>query len=601
MAPPTAPPTASPAASPSASPAASAASSPSASAASSRRLTRRLALALLGVVHIAAFASFAAQSEALIGEHGIAPAAEWLAAAGQSLDARDRSRFATVPTLGWLIGASETALAAMSGAGVALGAVLITGFAPRLVLGLAWLLYLSLFSLGGPFLSFQWDILLLEVTFLAIFYAPPGLRPALASGPETPEPTVPGVWLMRLLLFKLLFMSGVVKLTSGDPTWQDLTALDHHFQTQPIPHFAAWYAHNAPASMRAAGVLANHFGELFAPWLILFNPRGWRLVAWGLICALLLGFGAGDLGALHITLAALAAALLGGRPRDGARVPAAILATALMASIALTGNYGFFQLLTLALIATLLDDEALRRAVPARLRTRLGPRLSALLPTDPGPPPPRYDRRLTFAAAAILLPLSALTMTTRLAAAPIRRAVVADEPDAAQSALRALADTTATLTGPIRPFATVNGYGLFASMTTRRYELLIEGSADGRDWRPYRLPYKPDAPDDPLRIAGLHMPRLDWQLWFAALRPRCTDDWTVALVHRLLEGSPPVRALFEAPPFPDQPPALIRIRRVDARFTPPAERDATGAIWTFTPAGEWCPPLSLRSFRRAPQ
>lgn len=568
------------------------AASPATPPAASRRLTRRLALALLGVVHIAAFASFAAQSEALIGEQGIAPAAEWLQAAGQSLDARDRSRFATVPTLGWLIGAGETAIAAMSWAGVALGAVLITGFAPRLVLALAWLLYLSLFSLGGPFLSFQWDILLLEVTFLAIFYAPPGLRP----GSQTPEPTVPGVWLMRLLLFKLLFMSGVVKLTSGDPTWQDLTALDHHFYTQPIPHFAAWYAQQAPDWMRAAGVLANHFGELFAPWLILFNPRGWRLAAWGLICALLLWWGAGDLGALHIALAAAAAAILGGRPRDGARVPAAILATALMASIALTGNYGFFQLLTLALVATLLDDEALRRAVPARLSTRL----PALLTTQPGPPSPRWDHRLTFTAAALLLPLSALIMTTRLAAAPIRRAVTAAEPDAPQSALRALADTTATLTGPIRPFATVNGYGLFATMTTRRYELLIEGSADGRDWQLYRLPYKPDAPDDPLRIAGLHMPRLDWQLWFAALRPRCTDDWTVALVRRLLEGSPPVRALFEDPPFDAQPPALIRIRRVDARFTTPAERDATDARWTFTPAGEWCPPLSLQSFRRPP-
>lgn len=555
-----------------------------------RRLARRLALGLLGVVHIAAFTSFAVQFPGLVGEQGIQPAADWLARVGPILDAREQSRFFTVPTLGWLLGARDAALAAISWTGAALGLLLVLGLAPRLVLALAGLLYLSLFTLGGPFLSFQWDILLIEATALAIVYAPPGLRPR----PDTPEPTAAGVWLMRALLFKLLFMSGVVKLTSGDPTWQDLTALDHHFHTQPIPHFAAWYAAQSPDWIRAAGVLANHFAELFAPWLILFNPRGWRLAAWLAIAALLLCWGAYDLGALHIALAALAAALLGGRPRDGARLPAAIITLALMASIAATGNYGFFQLLTLALAATLLDDTTLRRALPARLRDRL--------PQTPGPRAPLWDRRLTFAAAAVLIPASALVMTTRLAAAPIRRAITADEPGLTGSALRALADTTDTLLRPLRPFALVNGYGLFATMTTTRDELIIEGTADGHRWQHYPLPYKPDAPDDPLRIAGLHMPRLDWQLWFAALRPRCTQsDWTIALVRRLLEGSPPVRALFDDPPFADAPPRAIRIRRVDARFTTPTERAATGAEWRFTPAGDWCPPLTLDAFRQPRQ
>ncbi|MCB9550329.1 MAG: lipase maturation factor family protein [Myxococcales bacterium] len=554
-----------------------------------RRLSRRLALGLLGVAHIAAFTSFAVQAPGLIGEDGIQPAADWLARVGPLLDARDQSRFFTVPTLGWLTGASDLALAAMSWTGATLGLLLVLGLAPRLVLALQGLLYLSLFSLGGPFLSFQWDILLIEATALAIVYAPPGLRPR----PDTPEPTAAGVWLMRLLLFKLLFMSGVVKLTSGDPTWQDLTALDHHFRTQPLPHFAAWYAAQSPDWARAAGVLANHFAELFAPWLILFDPRGRRLAAWLAIAALLLWWGAGDLGALHVTLAALAAALLGGRPRDGARIPAAIITLALMASIAATGNYGFFQLLTLALAATLLDDAAIRRALPQRLRARL--------PRGPGPTPPRWDRRLTFAAAALLIPASALLMTTRLAAGPIRRATTAD-PGPATAALRALDATATTLLRPLRPFVIVNGYGLFATMTTTRDELIIEGTDDGHTWRPYPLPYKPDAPDDPLRLAGLHMPRLDWQLWFAALRPRCTEDhWTIDLVHRLLEGSPPVRALFDHPPFADAPPRAIRIRRADARFTTPAQRAATGAEWTFTPAGEWCPPLTLDAFRQQPK
>ena len=564
--------------------------SPSAPVTPTKRLARRLALALLGIVHIAAFASFAAQYPGLVGAEGIQPAAEWLDAAGRALAARDQTPFFAAPTLGWLFGASDAALAAMSWSGVALGALLIVGLAPRLVLAANWLLYLSLFTLGGPFLSFQWDILLLEVTFCAILYAPPGWRPGPYA--DEPEPTAAGVWVMRLLLFKLMLMSGAVKLLSGDATWQQLTALDYHFWTQPIPHGAAWYAQHSPDWMRQLGVLANHFAELFAPWLIVFSVRGWRLAVWGAIVVLVLWAGVGDLGAGHVAIGALAAAALAAsdrRPHDGSRPVAALVTLGLMASIAATGNYGFFQLLTLVLAVTLLDDHHLLRLTPRRLR--------AVLPDGPGPAPTRWRRRVAFAAAAVLITLSASVMIPRLTAGSIRQATQADEPGFAQSALLAFADAARALTGPTRPFATINGYGLFASMTTTRYELIIEGTADGRTWTPYPLRYKPDAPADPLRVAGLHMPRLDWQMWFAALRPRCRGDWSAALVRRLLEGAPTVRALFEDPPFADAPPRAVRIRRVDTRFTTPAEREATGATWVFEPAGEWCPTLTLDAFR----
>ena len=49
-----------------------------------------------------------------------------------------------------------------------------------------------------------------------------------------------------LLLFKLLFSSGCVKLFSGDPNWRHLTALAFHYQTQPLPTWMGWYANQLP-------------------------------------------------------------------------------------------------------------------------------------------------------------------------------------------------------------------------------------------------------------------------------------------------------------------------------------------------------------------
>ena len=93
-----------------------------------------------------------------------------------------------------------------------------------------------------------------------------------------------------------------------------------------------------------------------------------------------------------------------------------------------------------------------------------------------------------------------------------------------------------TLARWARKYAAVNGYGLFARMTKTRYELQFEGSIDGQVWRPYSFRYKPNSPGEMPSFAGVHMPRLDWQLWFSALRPRCSERWFLAC-----RGSPLVR------------------------------------------------------------
>ncbi|MCA9538838.1 MAG: lipase maturation factor family protein [Myxococcales bacterium] len=560
-----------------------------------RRLARWLSLRLLALSHLAAFGSLYVQARGLFGEHGITPAADFLERADRVLSARGDWLWAHVPTLAWLTGASDAAIEGLCAAGMACAGALLVGFWPRGLLIALWALYLSLFSIAGPFLSFQWDTLLLETTLLAVFYAPGGLLPRLST---EAEPSPWSVWAMRLLLFKLMLLSGAVKLASGDPTWQNLTALDYHFWTQPIPHPVAWHAQQAPAAMRHVGVAFSHFAELFAPWIIIFNPRGLRLVAWLAIVSVLLAVGVGQFSAAHVVLGALAPRLLCGRIWKGcadhglARLPAAILFCGLLATIAGTGNYGFFHLLTLVTVATLLDDARLLRLLPGGLRLRF---------VKPGPPAGDFTRAVAIAVLLIWGGVSALLMTTRLAGRSLREASAAAATEAGgptDHLLGGLATAAEAWRDVAGPFASINSYGLFATMTTKRFELLVEGTADGKTWRRYRFRFKPDAPDEPLRFAGAHMPRLDWQMWFAALRHRCEAGWFTSFMRALLEGRPEVLALLEENPFPDAPPRAVRVLRVDTHFTDAEQREATGALWTFEPAGDYCPTITLDMFKK---
>jgi hypothetical protein len=109
---------------------------------------------------------------------------------------------------------------------------------------------------------------------------------------------------------------------------------------------------------------------------------------------------------------------------------------------------------------------------------------------------------------------------------------------------------------------------------------VVEGSDDGITWRAYEFRYKPgDVLRRPSQVAP-HQPRLDWQMWFAALGDVRDNPWFVRFCLRLLEGSPSVLALLDRNPFPDAPPRYLRARLYDYRFSTPAERRETGAWWS---------------------
>jgi hypothetical protein len=132
----------------------------------------------------------------------------------------------------------------------------------------------------------------------------------------------------------------------------------------------------------------------------------------------------------------------------------------------------------------------------------------------------------------------------------------------------------------LAPLRSVNPYGLFRVMTKERPEIAVEGSADGVTWKPYRFRYKPDEPERAPVFAGLHMPRLDWQLWFVGLEhgSRQRSRWTTDFLARLLSGSPSVLALLRENPFPDAPPRHVRATVSLYRFAGPEAR-ARGLWW----------------------
>jgi hypothetical protein len=145
----------------------------------------------------------------------------------------------------------------------------------------------------------------------------------------------------------------------------------------------------------------------------------------------------------------------------------------------------------------------------------------------------------------------------------------------------------------VMPFRSLNTYGLFAVMTTSRPEIIIEGSNDGHTWLAYEFKWKPGDVRRRPAFTGLHMPRLDWQMWFAALGHIGQNSWLLYFLVRLLEGSPEVLGLLHHNPFPDAPPRYVRAVLYDYRFSDRSTRKKTGAWWQRKALGFYCPILAL--------
>ena len=483
------------------------------------RISTWIFLRLLGVIYFIAFASFGSQALGLVGSNGILPAKTFLAAVSQRFGPE---RYWLVPTLGWL-NSSDVFIQFLWIAGLLFSLFVILGFLEAPALFLSWLFYLSVVTLGQDFMEFQWDILLLEVGFLAVFLASLEMFPRSCRR-SPPSRTI--LWLFRWLLFRLMFRSGFLKLASGDPVWHHLTALNFHYETQPLPTWIGWYAHQLPHGFQKLSVWVMFGIELFIPFLI-FASRRFR----------------------HF---------------------ASTVLMAFQVLILLTGNYCFFNLLTIALCILLWDDAAW----PLSWQNRLIPSKAKIT-----------ESRLVSWPKWVIAPVTALIVLVSLP--QMARVSRISIPWPAPVIL---------LQDWLAPFRSVNSYGLFAVMTTERREIIVEGSNDGQTWYEYQFKWKPGDLDERPRFVAPHQPRLDWQMWFAALSSWRYNPWFMNFMERLLQGSPEVLSLLAHNPFPDHPPRYLRAVVYDYHFTDFAMRRVEGRWWRRQFLGPYAPVLSRTSF-----
>ncbi|MCO4770498.1 MAG: lipase maturation factor family protein [Deltaproteobacteria bacterium] len=484
-------------------------------------------LRLLGLVYLVAFGGMLMDGAGLIGETGLLPADVWmadvLADAGGAWEATKRA-----PSIFWWTGFSDGLLGAVCGAGVVLSLAMVLGLANLPILLTLWGLYFSVVTVGQRWFHFGWESQLLETGLLACT-----LVPLLDPRPFRSRPSKVGVVLGWWLVARIMLGAGLIKLRGAD-CWTELTCLDWHFETQPIPGPLSALFHSLPHPALAGGVLVNHGVELLAPALI-WGPRTLR----------------------HVAAAAM---------------------VAFQVTLILSGNLAFLNWLTLVPLLLLFDDRLVAPKAAEHWEERARRAEDHGEATLSG-----WAQRLTpWAIGAYALLVTWLSVP-----------VVVNLFSAEQSMNRSF--------GVLR---IVNTYGAFGSVGERRFEILVEGTAaedpGEDDWEEFVFRSKPGPLDRrPPWITPRHH-RLDWLAWFAGLEAARgqgfrREAWVAHLVWKLLEGDDGVRALMAPPcpavdgrrrqshcnPFVEEPPARVRVRLFEYRFSDGEdwwERDELGLV-----------------------
>ena len=484
----------------------------------SHLIARWLFLRGLGAVYFSAFFALIFQVRGLIGSHGILPAGAYL----RSLAGPPLLRLWYVPSLLWFWH-SDRFLMGLCWFGLAASTLLILNLWPRAMLITCFVSFLSFVAAAQEFSGYQSDGMLLEAGFLAFFLAPSGFWPGWGAK----SPGIRAAWLLLIWeWFRIYFQSGLVKLESGDPTWRDLTALYEYYQNGPLPTWIGWYLQHLPNWFHIATAGLTLIMELVLVWMA-FLPRRWKI-----LCV--------------------------------------ILVTVWQAVVIATANYAFLNYLVLLLALLLLDDRALLRFVPARVR-------NAFTRSDDLEEEPVYRVKShaprTAAIGFIMIwifyatTVPVLEMTLRIPPLP-------PEP----------------VTG-LEPFRIANRYGLFAVMTPHRYEIEFQGSNDGANWTPYPFRYKPQNVSERPRIYAPYQPRLDWNLWFASLGPWQENPMVPRTEQLLLQNDADVLGLFAGNPFPNEPPQFVRAVLWQYWFSSREEKRTHGVWWRRQFLGTYAPTL----------
>lgn len=492
---------------------------------------RWLVLRAVGLVYVIIFTGILGEYRALIGPEGLAPLHEMMA----QLRANHPNLLAAIwqePTLFWL--SSDPVMPgilAWCGLGAALALVL--NLWPRLSLFLCWLMLLSFARGWVVFSDPQVDWLMLEVALLCIPFAPAGCRPGLGAE-SSPRPIA--VFMVRWLLFRIMFETGISKLLSGDERWLNFTAMDVLYETAPCPTILGYFAHQLPHAWHVGEILLTYAAEILAPLLALAGGRRGRWIAFALWSVFQIG-------------------------------------------IQLTCSFGWLNTASLALGLLLLDDRMLRDAARRLRWPRIGNAIAAQVALVR---PSRPLRKWQGAALATLLWTHfALSILVYWAATTLPLSATLEKFNAA-----------------LRPFyagfGSVNAYLLYSRLDPFHFVAEFVGSNDGGiTWRPYEFRYYPQALDRMPWFVAPWFPRFEATLQVQAAVRNEASALYASVATRLLERNPAVLKLFARDPFPDRPPQLIRTPGYHYTMTDLKAWRERGEYWQRTYLGEYQPMLYL--------
>lgn len=506
------------------------------------------------ITFIALFSAFI-QIRGLVGEDGILPVGDILEKQVASNEINSIWIFFTHPTKGMGFSVNNT-LHMLCFVGLSFSALSIFTTTIATYIGVMWFCYYCIVDVGQLFFAYQWDQLLLEALYLAIFLSP--FNPKYEEKPNTPIR-----YLLKWLLFRLMFGSGLVKLT---PIWAGLQAMNFQYETQCIPNILSWYLNQMPHVFHEFETMMVLAIEILLPALY-FAPRMYKLFA-----------------SLTTVLYQMA--------------------------IFLTGNYNFFNYLTIGLCTLLMDDAfLLSLPMPDKVRIKLIGIESKRFKDSPN-----GRQKSTRGLESGLSSLNPKNLLVPFVFILIGTSSLVNVTQYFQK------QTTPSLIQRIHStlslYHLTGTYGLFSHVNTERYEIIIEGSYDKTNWFAYEFYYKPGnlSRHPPFVFPG-HQPRLDWQMWSIAQTTskdlfssssssssgtisssssssienqtettaspssssgggnsngvsRTQSKWVINFMIKLLQGSPEVLSLLEYSPFTtDKPPIYIRAQKYRYKFT----------------------------------
>lgn len=467
--------------------------------ASTYTISQGLFLKLLGLNYLFAFLSLLIQIKGLYGSKGIVPLYDLLIRVKKVYG---KKSFRIIPTLFW-INSSDRFIFTVAWIGIISSTLCVVGIFTAPLLIVLWICYFSFYTAGAPFLNYQWDVLILEVGSVGVLFAIQSPPPILV------------VYVLWFLLFRFMFSSGYMKLAWGSKEWRDLTAMKYHYETQPLPTKLAYYAHRQPVWLSKASVLGVYFFELIVP-LFIFGPEVIR----GFVCILLIAF---------------------------------------QLFIMATGNYAFFNTLSIALCVPLLPNRFLTY-------------FESLAQFSP-----IFEEN--FAVSLVLSIIAMVFLFANLLEF---------------TSLFAQSRIIQKILSPFHNLCCAAPYGLFVRMTTYRDEIIIEGSQDMQTWKAYEFKWKPGDPYSAPGFVAPHQPRLDWQMWFASLTNYRHVPWFESFLFCLLVGSKDVLKLLKKNPFPENP-KYIRASLYRYHFTDALTKQKTGCWWERTYIRQYCPVIDLKN------